>query len=305
MPEPLTETDWDELVYLIQEGQCTPFIGAGASYPTLPLGSQLARRWAEEYHYPLDDKSDLARVAQFMAIDRSPIYPKVTIQREFRDVTPPDFDQPDDPHAALADLDLPIYVTTNYDSFMLQALKRRGKDAQREFCRWNRFPEIAGQRSILDGDYIPTRAAPLVYHLHGYTELLQSMVLTESDYLDFLIRFSREQDFLPPAIRTALAGTALLFVGYSLADWNFRVILRGLVSSLPRTLGYPGLAVQLPIEGQSEEQIARTERYVTQYFSEIPQIPVRIFWGNANQFACALRERVLGSQPCEKGGRDA
>jgi hypothetical protein len=31
----------------------------------------------------------------------------------------------------------------------------------------------------------PTDDSPVVYHLHGHYSLLESMVLTENDYLDF------------------------------------------------------------------------------------------------------------------------
>ena len=298
MLEPLTDRDWDDLVGLIQAGQCTPVIGAGASAGTLPLGGQLARQWAEAHGYPLPDTSDLARVAQFMAIDRYEMFPKVTLQQQFRDVAPPDFTQPDEPHGALADLGLPIYITTNYDPFMVQALKARGKDVKRAFCRWNDAPQIAAQPPVFDGTYLPTPAAPVVYHLHGHTELAQSMVLTEADYLDFLIRLTKKPDPLPPAIRMALSGSALLFVGYSLADWNFRVILRGLVGSMGASLGYPGLAVQLPLGDMDDEAQDRAQRYLDQYFDKIQKINVRIYWGDARQFSCELRDRVLGTQSC-------
>lgn len=302
MPQPLSDNDWADLVGLIQAGLCTPVIGAGASAGTLPLGGQLARQWAAEHNYPLEDKSNLARVAQFMSIDRYEMFPKVTLQQQFRAVDPPDFSQPDEPHGALADLPLPIYITTNYDPFMVEALKAKGKNPRRAFCRWNKAPQIAAQPPVFDGQYAPTPAEPVVYHLHGHTELAQSMVLTEADYLDFLIRLSKQPDPLPPDIRIALSGTALLFVGYSLADWNFRVILRGLVGSMEANLGYPGIAVQLPLSGMSEKEQDRAQRYLDQYFDKIQKVNVRIYWGDARQFACELRDRVLGTDACATEG---
>jgi hypothetical protein len=291
MPEALTEADWEELLYLIGDAKCTPFIGAGACAGTLPLGSDLATQWAEEYGYPLADKTDLARVAQFLAIARYEMYPKEAVRRQFQGIAPPDFTQPDEPHAVLADLPLPIYVTTNYDPFMVEALKDRKKDVQREFCRWNKFPQVTGQASIFEGGYQPTPATPVVYHLHGHTEVPQSMVLTEGDYLDFLIRLSRDQELLPPAIRTALAGTALLFIGYSLTDWNFRVILRGLIGSLGASIGYMGMSVQLPPGNVAAQSVEKAQEYLDKYFERIQKIQVRIFWGDARDFVRELRSR--------------
>ena len=42
-------------------------------------------------------------------------------------------------------------------------------------------------------------------------------MLTEDDYLDFLVAVSRDEELLPHQIQRALAGTSLLFVGYRLA----------------------------------------------------------------------------------------
>jgi hypothetical protein len=221
------------------------------------------------------------------------MFPKVRIQARFQGKGPPDFSQPNEPHALLADLNLPIYITTNYDDFMVQALGSRKREPVREFCRWNNFPEVTGQKSALRPGYKPRPAQPLVYHLHGHLDVPQSMVLTEGDYLDFLIRLSGRQDhLLPPAILQALAGTALLFVGYSLTDYNFRVIFRGLVGSLGASLGYLGIAVQLPPGNLDAVAQEPARSYLGKYFAQMPQINVRIYWGSAREFAIELRERL-------------
>ena len=51
----LTDADWEELLYAICDQKCTPFIGAGACVPWIPVGSEIAQRWAERYNYPLND----------------------------------------------------------------------------------------------------------------------------------------------------------------------------------------------------------------------------------------------------------
>ncbi|GIK76023.1 MAG: hypothetical protein BroJett021_50110 [Chloroflexota bacterium] len=290
MAEMLSETDWEDLLWFIKEEKCTPFIGAGACAGVLPLGADIARSWAEQYQYPLLDSHDLARVAQFLAIARYEMFPKDTIKRQFGSVAPPNFNDPAEPHAVLASLNLPIYITTNYDSFMLEALKHRKRQPVQEFCRWNNFPQVTGSRSVFEDGYQPTAANPLVYHLHGHIGMSQSLVLTEGDYLDFLIRLSRDQSLLPPPIRTALAGTSLLFVGYSLTDWNFRVLFRGLVGSLGASLGYTSIAVQLP-PNLSQIDMERARGYLNKYFDQLQQIRVSIYWGDVREFALELRQR--------------
>jgi hypothetical protein len=118
------------------------------------------------------------------------------------------------------------------------------------------------------------------------------MVLTESDYLDFLIRASRDKDLLPPVIRVALAGTSLLFIGYSLADWDFRVLFRGITNSLEASLGYKNIAVQLHPKDIVEGEQQRAEQYLSQYFGGIHKIKIQVYWGEARRFAKELREHM-------------
>ena len=137
---------------------------------------------------------------------------------------------------SIAELPLPVYLTTNYDDFMIRALRHRGREPTREICRWNRSPALAAERVVLDPLAEPTPERPVVFHLHGYLDLAESLVLSEDDYLDFLVSVSRDESLLPHQIRRALAGTSLFFVGYALADWDFRVIHRGLVMAAEQSI---------------------------------------------------------------------
>jgi hypothetical protein len=291
--EPLTKYDWDELMDNISDKNCTPFIGAGACSGVLPLAREISNEWAETFDYPFEDKSDLARVSQFLAIKQSEIYPKKTIKRIFNTRKPPDFSQADEPHAVLADLNLPIYITTNYDNFMLQALKYRAKNhAKEEFCRSNKFTVNYDMvpRPIFESGYNPTPDSPLVYHLHGFMEVPESMVLTESDYLDFLVGLSRGDFKLPTSINMALARTSLLFLGYSLADWDFRVLFRGLVYSAKANASYSSIAVQLPPNVQDQRK-QEAFRYLDKYMEKIHGVKLRVYWGNVREFSKELRNR--------------
>jgi hypothetical protein len=289
----LSDSDWNLLLDRISEKECTPFIGAGACAGTIPLATELAAQWADEHEWPLRVPPNLAEIAQFLAIRGDPSAPKDKLRKQLRAVQPPDFSGPSEPHGVLADLKLPIYITTNYDSFMFQALRSRELSPRRELCRWNEW--LRGHPSQLDDDYTPTPASPLVYHLHGHCGVLESMVLTENDYLQFLVQLSKDgsERLLPSEIRSALATTSLLFVGYSLSDWDFRVLFRGLMGSLGASLGRMSIAVQLepPPRDPPDEWLERAQRYLESYFDEIQQIKVRIYWGDAEKFSCELRER--------------
>jgi hypothetical protein len=282
MAHGLSEDDWQLLLGRIKSGNCTPFLGAGACAGTLPLGGDIAAAWAREFDYPLSDARDLARVAQFLAVRMGDaMAPKERISEEFQRFSAPAVVGEGEPHAVLAELPLPIFITTNYDGFMANALRRVRKDPLSEICRWNRSPAVKGEPVVLTSGFVPTPARPVVFHLHGRLEVPESLVLTEDDYLDFLVAVSREQRLLPHQIKKALAGASLLFIGYRLADWNFRVLHRGLVMAGESSLRRLSVTVQL--------RAASAERdYLEKYFGAMN---VRVYWGDASDFAAELRER--------------
>ena len=276
----------------IRAGKCTPFLGAGAGYGVLPLGSQIAREWAKKFAYPLEDNENLARVATYLAVKHDAMYPKeMLLENWFRNPKLPDYTVLDEPHATLASLPLPMYMTTNYDPFMTKALIAAGKKPHRELCKWNKF--IKDSPSIFDKDpgFEPSPEEPVVFHLHGHDEFAESLVLTEDDYLDFLVSISRDEELLPHQVRRCLAGTSLLFVGYSLTDWSFRVLFRGLVTSVEQSLRRISVTVQLPPVSLQEEAGPREseiQNYLSKYFD---QIEIRAYWGTAQEFMTELRTR--------------
>lgn len=279
MPETLPEKTWKILLDRIKEHRCTPFLGAGACYGSLPLGAEIARKWAADYSYPFSNPDNLIEVAQFLAIKYDPLFPKEQILQQFAGVKCPDFSAPDEPHALLADLPLPVYMTTNYDDFMMQALKLRHRDPRRELCRWNE--SLDGEKSVFDTDFTPTPANPVVYHLHGHT-IPESLVLTEDDYLSFLANIARNSTLLPVPIQKALDRSTCLFIGYRLADWNFRVLFQGL---RPR-LKCLNIAI---LKSSDDTDRAREQReYLNSYYANMD---LQVYWGTSRQFAGELRER--------------
>lgn len=290
MPGELSETDWDTLLERIRDGECTPFLGAGACHGVLPLGGDIAKRWATEKSYPLDDPWNLPRVAQFRVVkERDAMRAKQELARLFRDAEPPDFNEPDEPHAVLASLPLPVFLTTNYDNFMLRALKEWArKEPQQEFARWNRIIKKLPSAFDEDQNFVPTAATPVVYHLHGHAERADSMVLTEDDYLDFLLNLGQDEDrVLVPRIQQAITGASLLFLGYSITDLDFRVLFRSLVTYLEKSLWRAHISVQLPPE-VSDELAEEALEYLNMYFGAAN---IRVYWGTCREFVAELKGR--------------
>jgi SIR2-like domain len=297
MASNLEEKDWGIILSRIRSGNCTPFIGAGASHGVLPLGSEIAQEWAEAYGYPLEDSHNLVRVAQFLAIELGDgLRPKEIILDKFRSSGAPDFTVPNEPHSLLASLPLPVYITTNYDNFLVQALRHHNRDPRREFCRWRQSQWH--RPSIFESEpaFQPTVPNPIVFHLHGNDERPDSLVLMEDDYFDFMIQMSRdhgrEHGIIPPRIAEAIAGSSLLFIGYAINDWDFRVIFRSLSDYVSHSTGQAHISVQVA-PGANPLQIKKAEKYLTRYYGNLN---IRMYWGTCRDFSSELRRRWVRFQ---------
>lgn len=289
----MEETDWEILLDRIAEGGCTPFLGAGVNYGLLPLGKDVARAWSHEHHYPLAESEDLPKVAQYLAVRfREAIHVKRKMLQMLKSAPLPDcsaetLDVRLEPLSALAELRLPVYITTNYDDLMTRVLRRRGANPHKEVCRWR--PELRKTESIFDSveGFVPTADDPVVFHLHGSDDDPRSLVLTEDDYLSFLVNLAGRQKLLPQRIQEAMTASSLLFIGYSLADLSFRVLYQGLVLSMDRSLQLRNVAVQVPPD-QNVANARSAREYLTDYFGNLN---VAVYWGTAHEFVLELRDR--------------
>lgn len=290
--ERLKEKDWEVLLDRIKEKKCTPFLGAGIRSEVSSLRSNIARKWAKEYEYPLDDNVNLARIARFISVNYDAEYTKKKLVEQFQTIQPPNFDNPDDPYTILADLPLPVYITTNYDDFMYQALRKRNRDAKQEVCRWNNL--ITDPPSIFDGGYNPTPANPVVFHFHGHAENLESLVLTEDDYFEFLINVSWDRTLIPSRIEKAMTGSSLLLLGYRLDDWDFRVLFHLLARYLGIAISRTHVAVQISPLGDEapQEQKKKAQNYLDLYFEKYKRLDIRIYWGTCQEFLADLKKRM-------------
>jgi hypothetical protein len=285
-----SESDWDRLVFNVKKGNCTPFLGAGVATPPVPAAKAIAQAWAATYKYPFRDTTNLARVAQFVAVDRGEEHAKMKIQEEILSKIPPS-EAEDEPHQALASLNLPLYLTTNYDDFMYRALRRVKPNALREHCPW--YKALRWNSTLPRSDHAgPTVDKPIVYHLHGIADEWESMVLTEEDYLNFLIVTSPVES-LPPWIAGAFGTKSLLFLGYSLQDIDFLVLFRRF-ADLMNNGTKKHFAVQIVPgsdggEGEAEE-FERQRQYLEK---QLNGRRVTAYWGTCQAFCKELRERCL------------
>lgn len=311
---------WPSLLASLRAGKCTPIIGAGLYEPVLGSWRDLALSLAEKYHYPLAHffKDALPQVTQFLSIDQS----ISTLLLEFESVirqriqTRFAADLPDplksdksslldlvthggqkiraadelEQHRVLASMKLPIYITTNYDNLMSDALKEAGADPQMVICPWSdRFDA----HSIYDKepDYRPSPERPLVYHLFGHFSLPESLVLTEDDYFEYLIGVTSNKDLIPTVVRRALTDTALMFLGFQLDDWSFRIFFRSIMDNQGgnRRSRYAHIAVQVDPDEIRNQDPRRAREYLEDYFEDDS---ISIYWGQSGDFIRELAAQL-------------
>jgi len=295
----LAEAGWKTLLQRISERKCTPFLGAESSGSVMPSRSSIAERWAtQECDFPFEDSTDLSRVAQFIATERTRLEPREKLIDEIKEIPTPDFKSADEPHGILASLPLPIYITTDYHNLMFEALKSHLKDARHEICRWNKF--VKDQPSAFDSQpsqgkvFAPDVANPVVFHLYGHVDVAESLVLTEDDYLEFLVETSKDAKCIPSRITDAFTRTSLLFLGYRLTDLEFRVLIRTLAGFLERSMAGGHVSAQMIHVGEQPQtdkqiaQLAKTREYLGRYCGKFD---ITMAWGTTSDFLVELKQR--------------
>jgi hypothetical protein len=98
----------------------------------------------------------------------------------------------------------------------------------------------------------PSVDAPVVYHLYGSLEQPASMILSDSDRLDFIVAVIADEPPLPPKLKSTLCDSerSFLFLGFDLGQWQFRVLLHVLARDVPR---YKSFALELADKGLDAE----------------------------------------------------
>jgi hypothetical protein len=303
----------------IEEMKMTPILGPGLIEPVLGSLREIAQRWATDFNYPLrpHERESLPQVAQFLATNQTISFPfsnlvrslkkhinqtsmdgkgdtKLSLNKLIEQVVAPRWTPGGmEPHQFLARLDLPIYITANQDTLMEAALRYENKAPRTVLCPWNDEivqPDVP-DLSVLDGEEIPT-SSPIVFHLFGLWDKSESMVLTEDDYFKFLLRLSSNQKTIPSRIREALADSGLLFLGFQLEEWVFRVIFHSLLS-LPgasRRNHYAHIAAQIEMEDERIVEPALARQYLEQYFREGAKIDA--YWGSPEEFIQAMASEL-------------
>jgi hypothetical protein len=224
----------DLVAEAVRSQQCILFLGAGVHAPPPdgspftydpdlrpPIGSALSRELALACdfaeRFPGEDDGNLQRVALAYEIDssRNRLVEAITTAVD-------DGKAPSPILAALARLDFPLVITTNYDQLFERALRDAGKQPRVSIYKPEPEPTVDFRNA--------TPQSPVIYKLHGDIAQRDSLVVTDEDYIQFVLRMSDKEPYdpVPLSLKFFLTGGPTLFVGYSLLDYNLRLLLKTL-----------------------------------------------------------------------------
>jgi hypothetical protein len=177
----------------------------------------------------------------------------------------------EDPLLLLAALPLPVYVTTSYFQFLEDALRKQGKAVRTASYRPEEETSLPSELA-LDPSYEPSVGEPLVYHLFGVDTAPSTLILSEDDYLRYLMEVSRGPELIPPLVRRSLAESSLLFLGHDLDDLRWRILDHAI--RLSRREPLRSLSVftlgQVPQDEKREKLIRET----------LERSDLTLFWGS-------------------------
>ncbi|UCH94685.1 MAG: SIR2 family protein [Candidatus Aminicenantes bacterium] len=231
-----TTDDMDEIVKEVSKGKCVLFLGAGVhheppedspyKYPEErrpPSGRTLSRMLAQECkfneQFPKENITDLQRVSLCYELKMK----RVKLVRRIKEAVH-EGKEPSPVLKALAQLDFPLVITTNYDQLFESALVEAGK--RPEICIYNK-DKFTETKDIMDD---PDPERPFLLKIHGDVDYGDSIVITDEDYINFVLRMSDKEDYhpVPETFRYHLKRWTILFIGYSLMDYNLRLLFKTL-----------------------------------------------------------------------------
>jgi SIR2-like domain len=135
----------------------------------------------------------------------------------------------------------------------------------------------------------PPQSTPIVYQPFGHLQDAKSLVLTEDDYFNYLLKVHQLNKRPLAAITNRhLTTSCLMFLGFSIDDWDFRVLFNLLMNQQSSSFREkrPHVAVQFDPEDEREPDRARN--FLEQYFE---QARIGIFWGRVEDFIKEFKKR--------------
>ena len=200
--QPLPDLVPIELVDAWRRGNVATFLGAGVSMGSgLPSWSGLMDGLRSELP-DIPSDTDLPTVAYYFELARGRHRLLEVVTRAVRG------GQPNKLHRAIAELEPQLILTTNFDGLAEQALRERGAPAA--------VASLDHELPFLSSD------APCVIKLHGDARNPETLVISSRDFE----LYEATRPGLARYLASVLQTKTILFIGYSVSDPTFRMLLR-------------------------------------------------------------------------------
>jgi hypothetical protein len=255
----------------IYEGLCErriiPFFGSGVSlggrddkakwrkgensYP--PQSNELADHLANLIKFPDGEPRHLPTVAQYFEI----VVGRPPLNHELHNIFNHNFALTV-LHNFLVQITKPLLiVTTNYDDMIERVFDQAGRPYDKVI---HTTDPILGDRiywwptgAVKPKEVLPKKLdidlekVTVIYKMHGsvdgHQESREQYVITEDDYIDFVVRMTKEQA-IPAIFADPFQTRHFLFLGHSLRDWNLRVVLSRIEKDLRRPKAIRSWSIQ-------------------------------------------------------------
>ena len=263
----------------VRNRKCILFLGSAShaasplnskyTYPEAespPVGTQLSERLASKCGYPDEDLWNLQRVAwyyEWQSGFRSELVREVreAVHKRPLDVPLPNGEtltdlNPSPVLRGLAALSFPIVITTNYDQLYEKALDTTApwdatesnqgtEEVARTYTKCVYSPDHTIETQ--DCDLKPSGAKPYLLKIHGDLDEPDSIVITDEDYIQFILRMGDKDPYRPVGekVRYFLKTWPTLFIGYRLNDYNLRLLFKMLRRQLGEAMIPACFAVDL------------------------------------------------------------
>jgi len=219
------EDNWKTLLYAIHHQNCILLLGPDASIEQVHDQTQsvteiLAKGLSQTFEVQeiqdwSIDPSNLAQVSLYYCLKKGRYGLEAMVDDFYQFMQ----SQTSDLYEDLAALPFYFAITSTPDYMFYEALERAGKT-----------PRIASYNFGGDSpDFVDmgTKESPLLYYLYGMLEEAESLVLTETDIIDFLAAIISGDPPLPDNISNELHDKkkSLLFLGFGFKHWYLRILL--------------------------------------------------------------------------------
>jgi len=212
---------YEQLSDYLHEGSLVAFVGAGASrsyedpasgqtFPGLMTASEIVQDLDRKRGYINADMGFLEACFLFKQQEG-----RVGLERYLQECIDRPAIKPLPAHVILANTPFAAYVTTNYDRLMEGALQDAKKSP---------FPIIEDD----DVSRLRHSCVPVV-KIHGCVTRPSTMLACEDEY----VPLDERSPIIEALLKTQIANKAILFVGYSLDDSDFKMVYE----EVKRTLG--------------------------------------------------------------------